>query len=288
MGAMSIDMDVTLNISVTIPASRVQEVATLVSRFENDLKAHANDEAARQAVVENARSGVALQAGGPFGEAVNRFMTEHNLATVTEFAEAIGLGKATVYNLLRGRDTVIGSRVKPNAVTLARLARVLKLEEDEILRMLGHEVQEPAPQPENEPAQEAAAAAAESPASKPEPATRAAPVVTEPAAPRYCEVCGAELTRKRYAAGSMESHKAFARRTTCDKKCGAAKRFGRTIPEIPAVPEESLGPLCEQHGERIGPFGCTSCNAHNRYRTEAAKRAIRPVNHGTAPQGVLR
>ncbi len=117
---------------------------------------------------------------------------------------------------------------------------------------------------------------------------------------KHCAYCGAQLTPKLKGnrwGPQLETVAYFEARNTCDRKCGAALRWGKpppgTAPAAPAAePDEPRWqpppaapvvtlhvaddrPRCEEHGEPVGLYGCTACNVTEGWRSKQREQPLK-------------
>lgn len=73
---------------------------------------------------------------GPLNGLIADYMSKNNLKNVREFADDVGIGRSTVYDLVRGRSTSTGVWMKPSLDTIIKLATILNKPTHEILYLL--------------------------------------------------------------------------------------------------------------------------------------------------------
>lgn len=76
----------------------------------------------------------ASQMRGPLNGLIAKRMKQLGMATVKEFADRFGIGRSTIYDLVRGRSD--GSISNPSLETISRLADALELPAHEILYLV--------------------------------------------------------------------------------------------------------------------------------------------------------
>src|SRR6266851_2721723 len=82
---------------------------------------------------------------------------------------------------------------------------------------------------------------------------RSMPMPLKPTPLRFCEHCGAQLTRKRYPNGDLESLLHFGRRKFCDQKC-----MGAAFDARPSQSEDWS--TSHYHARKMVPTGpCSIC-----------------------------
>lgn len=73
---------------------------------------------------------------GPLNALIVRSMRRDGIKEVTKWADHWGIGRSTMYNLLRGRETSTGGWVTPSVETLIKLARAFGVPTHELLYMI--------------------------------------------------------------------------------------------------------------------------------------------------------
>ncbi|MBB5363053.1 LexA family protein [Deinococcus humi] len=81
----------------------------------------------------------AAEMRGPINGLIVEYMRKHNVENVREFADIVGIGRTTIYDLVRGRSTINGAWMKPSLDTLVRLATVLERPTHELLYLIDPE-----------------------------------------------------------------------------------------------------------------------------------------------------
>jgi repressor LexA len=73
---------------------------------------------------------------GPFNALIVRSMRKNEIKEITKWADHFGIGRTTLYNLLRGRETETGTWVTPSIETLIKLARAFNKPLHELIYMV--------------------------------------------------------------------------------------------------------------------------------------------------------
>lgn len=76
---------------------------------------------------------------GPINGLIVDYMRKHNVTNVREFADRVGVGRNTIYDLVRGRSTINGAWMKPSLDTLTKLAVALERPTHELLYLIDPE-----------------------------------------------------------------------------------------------------------------------------------------------------
>lgn len=73
---------------------------------------------------------------GPINGLIVEYMRANNIGTVREFADAVNVGRSTIYDLVRGRSSINGAWMKPSLDTLTKLATALQRPTHELLYLI--------------------------------------------------------------------------------------------------------------------------------------------------------
>ena len=73
---------------------------------------------------------------GPLNALIVRSMRRDDIKEVTKWADHWNIGRSTMYNLLRGRETTSGTWVTPSVETLIKLARAFQMPLHEIIYLI--------------------------------------------------------------------------------------------------------------------------------------------------------
>ncbi|MDX2008245.1 MAG: helix-turn-helix transcriptional regulator [Meiothermus sp.] len=73
---------------------------------------------------------------GPLAAEIRAAMADRGWTKLEQFADAHGIGRTTVYNLVFGRTNPGGTRANPSAKTLAALSAALNRPAEELLDKL--------------------------------------------------------------------------------------------------------------------------------------------------------